>query len=124
MPDHSIPDVLPACGALRAAFLRTGYGADSILALLGADAHAALGRGEPVPVRRAVNDGGDLGTLVRLFLLGDTCSMEEAGAALAPLPLDAAVDAGLVRPPGIGGRAALDVRPLDTGTGTSWLVSD
>jgi methylase of polypeptide subunit release factors len=124
MPDHSIPEVLPACGALRAAFLRTGYDADSILALLGADAHAALGRGEPVPVRRAVNEGGDLGTLVRLFLLGDTCSMEEAGAALAPLPLDAAVDAGLVRPHGVGARAALDVRPLDTGTGTSWLVSD
>lgn len=109
---------------LRAAFLRTGYDADAVLALLGPEAHAALGRGEVAPVRSASWAGGDLGTLVRLFLLGDTCTVEQVGAALAPLSVAEAVDAGLLAPHDSGVRAAVDVRPLDTGAGNRWVVSD
>ncbi|MDT7696697.1 MAG: hypothetical protein QOI75_6064, partial [Pseudonocardiales bacterium] len=58
------------CAALRAAFQRVGYDVDGVPELLGEDAHAALGRDEPVPARLASADGGPLGTLVRLFLLG------------------------------------------------------
>ncbi|MEO6880913.1 MAG: methyltransferase [Mycobacteriaceae bacterium] len=109
---------------LRAAFLRTGYDADTVLTLLGPDAHAALGRGEAVPARRAVTGSGELGTLVQLFLLGDDCSEVDVAAALAPVVLDDAVRAGLLeRTPG-GVRTNLDVRPLDFGAGTRWLVSD
>lgn len=124
MAEPSLPDLLSICGRLRAAFLRTGYDADSVLRLLGPDVHAALDRGEPVPVRRALSTGTHLGVLVRLLLLGDTCTPDEVSNALAPLPLADAVRAGLVRTDGDGVRAALDIRPLDTGAGTSWVVSD
>lgn len=110
--------------ALRTAFLRTGYDADTVLALLGPDAHAALGRGEAVPARRAVAGAGELGTLVRLFLLVDDCDEGDVASALRPVDVDDAVRAGLlVRTPD-GVRTSLDVRPLDAGAGTRWLVSD
>ncbi|WP_444980012.1 DUF7059 domain-containing protein, partial [Nocardia farcinica] len=41
------------CPDLRTALTRVGYDADTLLEVLGADVHAALGRSEPVPVRRA-----------------------------------------------------------------------
>jgi methylase of polypeptide subunit release factors len=124
-----VPDLLPITAALRACFLRVGYDADSVLSLLGADAHAAMGRGEAVPARRAARGGGELGTLVRLFLLGDPAGAEEVAAALAPVDLADALATGLLEAHhddvlGDGVRTALDVRPLDTGTGTRWLVSD
>lgn len=119
-----VPDLLPITAALRTCFLRAGYDADTVLGLLGVDAHAAMGRGEAVPARRASRDAGELGTLVRLFLLGDTAAAEEVGAALAPVVLADALSVGLLEAHEAGVRAALDVRPLDTGTGTRWLVSD
>jgi len=124
MPEPALAQLLPVCAALREAFDRTGYDADGVLALLGEDAHAALGREEVTPVRRVVRDGGALATLVRLFLLGDTCPAAEVAAALTPLALPAAVTAGLLEAAGAGVRAALDVRPLDTGLGSRWVVSD
>ncbi len=124
MPEHSDVDLVPICPALRAAFLRSGYDADAVLALLGGAAHAALGRGEVVPARLACRDGGELATLVLLFLLGDACSDPEVGAALAPLSVEAALTAGLLRRADAGLCAAVDVRPLDAGAGTRWVVSD
>lgn len=118
------PDLLPVVDDLRACFRRVGYLADAVLDLLGPDAHAALGRGEAVPARLASAGGGALGSLVRLFLLGDTCARDEVAGALAPVELAAAVAVGLLEPAGDGVRTALDVRPLDTGAGTRWLVSD
>lgn len=107
------------------AFERIGYDADSLLDVLGADAHAALGRSEPVPVRRASRTAGDLGVLIRLFLLVDDIAEADAARALAPTTLDDAVDAGIVEraTPGTV-RARLDIRPLDAGHGTRWIVSD
>ncbi|MBF6345864.1 methyltransferase [Nocardia cyriacigeorgica] len=112
------------CPALRTALIRVGYDADTLLEALGADAHAALGRSEPVPVRRAARAAGELGTLIRLLLLGDTLPDAEVGAALAPVELDQAVAAGLLARDGDQVRAALDLRPLDTGAGTRWILSD
>ncbi|WP_127783336.1 methyltransferase [Rhodococcus sp. X156] len=126
-----VPDLVPLCADLRTAFLRAGFHTDGVLALLGADVNAALGRNEAVPVRRVLDrqgstdpGGQSLATLVRLFLLGDTCPESAAAAALAPLDLDAAVAGGLLQRHGGAVRAALDVRPLDTGAGTRWVVSD
>jgi methylase of polypeptide subunit release factors len=93
-------------------------------ALLGADAHAALARDEPVPARLASVDAGSLGVLVRLFLLGDT---EPAGAvadALAPVEVADAIAAGLLREAPEGLTSALDVRPHGDGVSGWWVVSD
>lgn len=117
--------LLSACPLLRAAFLRCHYDADSLLEALGDAAHAALGRGEPAPVRMAARDLGELGTLVRLFLLVDDVDERDAAAALAPLSIDDAVDATIVTRSGPDVvRALVDIRPLDTGSGTRWVVSD
>ncbi|MGW4090557.1 DUF7782 domain-containing protein [Nocardia sp. NPDC004750] len=111
------------CPDLRTALTRVGYDADTLLEVLG-DAHAALGRSEPVPVRRAARAAGELGTLIRLLLLGDALPEREVAAALAPVEMDRAVAAGLLEREGDEVRAALDLRPLDTGAGTRWVLSD
>ncbi|WP_330229639.1 class I SAM-dependent methyltransferase [Nocardia sp. NBC_00508] len=111
------------CPDLRTALTRVGYDADTLLAVLG-DAHAALGRSEPVPVRRAARDAGELGALIRLLLLGDALPAREVAAALAPVDVDHAVAAGLLDRHGDTVRAALDLRPLDAGAGTRWILSD
>src|SRR6185503_12664407 len=85
------------CAALRDTFERAGYHADGVLRLLGESAHAALGRGEPEPARRASRDSGPLGTLVRLFLTGDELPEREVRAAL---PWPESVATGLVRTDG------------------------
>ncbi|WP_182357348.1 DUF7059 domain-containing protein [Tomitella gaofuii] len=109
---------------LREAFLAQGYDADTLLAILGDDGHDALGRGEPVPVRRAAAGAGHASTLIRLLLVGDDCPRGEAAAALAPVDIDEAVAAGLLEADGDSVRAALDVRPMDLGAGTRWMISD
>ncbi|MBY4014876.1 class I SAM-dependent methyltransferase [Rhodococcus fascians] len=116
--------LVDAAAALREAFDRAGYDADGVLTLLGSDAHAALGRSEPVPVRNASLGGGDLGVLVRLFLLVDDCPEDEVAAALAPLTVTEAIAAGILTRTGSTVRTLLDIRPLDAGHGTRWIVSD
>ncbi len=109
---------------LRAALTRVRYDADSLLEALGDDVHAALGRSEPVPVRRVAQGAGELGTLIRLLLLGDALPEHEVAAALAPVGIDRAVAAGLLARDGAQVRAALDLRPMDLGAGTRWVLSD
>ncbi|PKV80787.1 DUF7782 domain-containing protein [Nocardia fluminea] len=112
------------CPDLRTALIRVGYDAETLVEALGPDVHAALSRSEPVPVRRAARAAGDLGTLVRLLLLGDVLPERDVAAALAPVRVDAAVAAGLLTRDGDQVRAALDLRPLDAGAGTRWILSD
>ncbi|MFC8386938.1 methyltransferase [Nocardia sp. NPDC057272] len=112
------------CPDLRTALIRVGYDADTLVEALGPDVHAALSRSEPVPVRRAARAAGDLGTLVRLLLLGDVLPERDVATALAPVRIDAAVAAGLLARDGDQVRAALDLRPLDVGAGTRWILSD
>ncbi|WP_343996274.1 DUF7059 domain-containing protein [Williamsia deligens] len=114
-------DVPPA---VRDAFDRHGFDAVGVLTVLGDDVHAALGRGEPVPVRRACRDAGELGVLIRMMLVHDTVGRSEASAALGITDLDHAVSVGLLENHDDGVRAAVDVRPLDAGHGTRWMVSD
>ncbi|WP_328403543.1 DUF7782 domain-containing protein [Nocardia sp. NBC_00403] len=112
------------CPDLRTALTRVRYDADTLLEVLGVDVHAALGRSEPVPVRRAARDAGELGTLIRLLLLGDALPQRDVAAALAPVDIERAVEAGLLDRDGDLVRAALDLRPLDVGVGTRWILSD
>lgn len=121
MLPHLSPD---AAKALREALTRAGYTTDGVRGLLGAAAHAALGRGEPEPAFRAVEraDADALGVLVRLLLLGSVEPASAVAAALAPLaPADAAA-AGLLVPDGDGWRAALDLRPYGVADGPDWWV--
>ena len=123
--DRTTASLLTALApALRTALSRVRYDAETVLDALGTDAHSALSRSEPVPVRRAARDVGELGTLIRLLLLGDALSDSEVAAALAPLDIDRAVAAGLLERDGDLIRAALDLRPLDLGSGTRWVLSD
>lgn len=117
--------LLSVCPHLRESFLAHSYDADSLLGALGDDAHAALGRSEPVPVRVASRALGDLGVLIRMFLLVDDIADKDAASALAPLSVDDAIDASVLVRVGPGlVRAAIDIRPLDSGAGTRWVVSD
>ncbi|HTK61999.1 MAG TPA: methyltransferase [Pseudonocardia sp.] len=118
-----VPWLTPSvCAGLRTAFQRAGFDVDGVPALLGPSAHAALSRDEPVPARMASADAGPLGTLIRLFLLGDTEPEAAVAEALAPVEVGDAVAAKLLRAAPGGLAAALDVRPH--GEAGWWVVSD
>jgi methylase of polypeptide subunit release factors len=105
------------CARLREAFLAAGYTADGVLGALGPEAHAALGRGEPESAHRASRDAGDLGTLIRLFLLGTAEPEPALRAALGSVDLDEAAAAEILTR---GGRAGLDIRPYEDW----WVIAD
>ena len=116
---------------LRGCLTEAGYTPDGVRALLGRSAHDALTRGEPEPAARASRDGGELGTLVRLFLL-DGCEPEPAVTA-ALGDLDPLLAGRIVRRTPDGIVAGLDVRPYGEagadGSGSPddanwWVVSD
>lgn len=119
---------------LREALLRADYSADGVVELLGRQAHAALGRGEPEPAVRATADGGPLATLIRMFLLGEPVGSAAAEHALAPLQPDEAVAAGIVERRADTVRACLDIRPHAATGGPGkrgkdaerswWIISD
>jgi methylase of polypeptide subunit release factors len=102
-------DVVDALGAdLRAA----GYTVDGVAELLGADAHAALGRGVWWPALRACDAaGGPLATLVRLFLLGADESPQRVAEAFPTAGLAALTAEGVLVDTGETVRAILDIRP-------------
>lgn len=112
------------CARLREALLRTGYSPDGVMDALGGAANAALGRGEPELADRASRDAGDLGTLIRLFLLAETEPRDAVAAALAPLSIDDALASGLLMGEGEGLRAGLDLRPHGEDDDSWWVLSD
>ncbi|WP_307849535.1 class I SAM-dependent methyltransferase [Qaidamihabitans albus] len=112
------------CARLRAALREARYDADGVLDLLGGQAHAALGRGEPEAAYRACRDAGRLGTLVRLFLLGGSEPPGAVRAALAPLPVEDALATGLLCAEGDRLRAGLDLRPHGDEEGSWWVLAD
>ena len=106
---------------LREAFLDAGFTADGLLSMLGPSAYAALGRGEHVPARRALQDRhGAEAELARLFVLGDTAERSDVARHL---PLGDLLSLGLVG----GGatlRALVDVRPYGESDTDWYVVSD
>ncbi len=106
-------------GALRAATFTPG----SVHALLGTDAHAALGRNETTPALRETADGSPLASLVRLFTLQRPVDRADAERALPGLvePLAAA---GLLAASGDEVRALVDVRPYGDEDHDWWVVCD
>ncbi|HVK25968.1 MAG TPA: methyltransferase [Actinokineospora sp.] len=110
------------CDRLRDSLHGAGYTADGVVAVLGDQAHAALGRGEPEPARRATRGDSPRETLVRMFLVGDTVPRDRAARALGDL--DEAAAEGLVHVDGDDVRAALDLRPYGDDEGSWWVLAD
>ncbi|QIV80724.1 class I SAM-dependent methyltransferase [Mycolicibacterium frederiksbergense] len=114
------PVVIDALGAdLRAA----GYTVDGVAELLGADVHAALGRGVWWPALRVTGDD-PLSTLVRLFLLGAQVPRGHLLEVFTRVPLDALVAGGVLELADGTVRAALDIRPHSDGARDFLVVSD
>lgn len=109
---------------MHAAFDRAGFTATGILEALGEHVHAALGRAEPAPVRRRCRNLGELGVLIRLFLVSDDVPVDDVRRALRPLDVGDAVATGILEVRDRTVRSLLDIRPLDLGVGNRWVVSD
>ena len=84
VPEASDTDTITE---LREVLAARGYDVDHVRAALRAGRDiVSTSTDLPVHLRRVPEDGS-LGTLIRLFLLGQTSPAERAAAALAPLPL-------------------------------------
>ncbi|MEO3742926.1 methyltransferase [Plantactinospora sp. B5E13] len=103
---------------LREALTSAGYTSGGIAGRLGAPATSALARNDFRAALRATEDRDRLGTLIRLFVCGQTEPKAAVRAALGPLPLADALAAGLVEPSGDGLRQGVDLEPY----GDSWWV--
>ena len=113
---------------LRDDLFTAGYTADTVDALWGPDAAAALRRGQREPARRAVSSTEGVGVLATVFVLGLPVAIERLAAALPASGLDGAVELGLVRVDGDTAVPLLDLRPhafVDAlGAGSWWIASD
>ena len=109
--------------ALRSALSRAPFTVDAVYALLGDDAHRALGRNQSTPALRATRGGGDLATLVRLFALQVPVDRPRADAALPGL-VDPLVAAGMLAASGGEVRALVDIRPYGDEEHDWWIVCD
>lgn len=103
--------------------LRThGFTMDGVLTTVGPTALAALGRGQTLPARHALSAASDstLGSLIRLFLLGESVPTQDLPPELA--------DSGLVErieeTDGELVRALVHVQPYPTDAGDQYVVSD
>jgi hypothetical protein len=112
---------------LRRDLTAARYTVDELEALWGAEAEAALERGDRVPARRALaaHAGRPAATLATAFVLGMPVPGPDLAAALPALGLHDACALGLVDD---DGRPAMDLRPyafLDAhGAGSWWIASD
>ncbi len=107
---------------LREALTTAGYTSHRIAERIGPAAVDAVRRGDFRGLLRATTGRGRLDTLVRLFLAGQTESVDAVTAALDPLPLETAVAAGLVEAYGDGLHAGVDLDVYTGHTGQDWWV--
>jgi len=116
----------PLIAALRRDLVAAQFSVEALTRLWGADAAAALHRGQRVPALRALAGRADaLPTLARLFVLGLPAAAEHIDAALPGLGLVGAVELGLVDATGV---PLIDLRPYSFvdahGVGSWWIASD
>ncbi|MGL5825749.1 MAG: DUF7059 domain-containing protein [Nocardioides sp.] len=108
---------------LREALMAADFTYDSVVALLGPEAHAALGRNETTPAMRRTVGGSAADSLIRLFLAQAVVSVPEVERALPGL-VGRLAAAGILERSATDVRARLDVRPYADDGGSRWLVSD
>nr|AUN87442.1 putative methyltransferase [Micromonospora echinospora] len=106
---------------LRTALTSAGFTATGVADRLGPQATAAMGRNDYRAALRATEDRDPLGTLIRLFICEQTEPAGPVAAALAPLTVAEALDAGLVEPHGDGLRAGIDLEPYGDDW---WMLAD
>ena len=108
---------------LRHIFTDIGYVTDPVMAAIGDSGQLGLTRNSTTPALRALAGRTDaLAGAIRLWLLQQPVPVEQ----LAPLPLQALTEAGIVSIAGSTARALVDVRPYgspDDGA-SGWTVSD
>lgn len=109
--------------SLRSALTRVGFTVDAVYALLGDEAHRALGRNQTVPALRATRGGGDLATLVRLFALQVPVDRAAAERALPGL-VDPLIAGGILQSSAGQIAALVDVRPYGDEQHDWWIVCD
>lgn len=110
---------------LRERFAEIDYTVDAIVASVGAGEHAALGRNNTTPARRAIaDDHGPLATLTKLWPLQATIPVDDLARALPGLD-EALITTGLVEVDHDQARASVDLRPYGSDDGASgWIFSD
>jgi methylase of polypeptide subunit release factors len=106
---------------LREALAGAGYTSTGIAERIGPAGTAGMRRNDLRAALRATAGATDpLATLIRLFVCGQTEREPAVTAALAPLPLDDALAAGIVERSHNGLRAAIEIEAY----GEQWIVSD
>ncbi|WDZ87603.1 DUF7059 domain-containing protein [Micromonospora cathayae] len=103
---------------LRTALTGAGFTANGIATRLGTAATGGMARNDYRAALRATEDRDPLATLIRVFICEQTEPEAAVAAALAPLTVTEALDAGLVERYGDGLRAAVDLEPY----GDHWWV--
>jgi methylase of polypeptide subunit release factors len=109
---------------LREALGSAGYTSLSIAARIGPAAVAAVRHNDFRGLLRATEAPDRLATLIRVYLAGRTETEAAVTAALAPLPLERALAAGLVERYGDGLRAGVDLDVYGDDTADWWVLSD
>lgn len=118
-----------AIHALAADLGAAGYTVAALGALWGAEAGAALERGDRVPAHRALaGHPSSRATLAALLLLGETVPRTDLDAALPSLGASGAAALGLATLDADRARPRVDLRPYaftdELGSGEWWIASD
>jgi hypothetical protein len=123
---HEVRPLLPPgdVARLREALASAGYTSAGIADRIGPAPVEAVRRNDFRGLLRATTDGDRLATLIRLFIAGSAEPPPAVAAALAPLPLAAALEAGLVRTDGPTVTAAVDLDLYGDGGSDWWVLSD
>ena len=109
---------------LAAAFRAIDYRFEAVVGLIGAEAHAALGRNSTVPATRALAGREDpLATLTRLWLLQQPVPRTPLEQAL-PGMVEPLLAAGILTADADEVRALVDLRPYATDDGDYWVAAD
>ena len=105
--------------SLRTAFAE--FTVDAVAEVLGLGGQALLARSDRAGVRRSLPRHDRTADLVRLFLLGDAVNEADALAAVAPLGLAEAEQAGLLERSAGEVRALVDIRPYSEDSNPAML---
>jgi len=109
---------------LAGAFRALDYRVDTVVGLIGAEAHAALARNSTVPASRALAGRDDpLATLTRLWLLQQPVPVHAVEQALPGL-VEPLIAAGIIVAETDLVRARVDLRPYATDDGDHWIAAD